>query len=699
MDDNWINWDYASRYAEIKEGLSSPRKDSVADAERRLAVETRDEGTLAGFLTTTMPTALMKIQSFVTSGHVDEAKKLYDDLNGTINANIDGIGSLAVSRGRGALTAGIIDQAQRAIRYGFNTDTEVTTPTGETYRLGQYFNDDRIWKNPGRTYTNRGFSSRTVDALLNSDDDQLRQSLGVLMNNSDQVTFAGAGNRADIDRARLQDSEAANAFLDNYETIRGVFGDGVVDFAQHINSTHRSAGDAKRMILTLTDFARNYSDRTGVTGGRLVSDVVSAYSRFTAGANVSDGGIREIDPDSRMLGDSVITRVLSKMTKDTGTGFLDFLDDESAQYAMRENLDILADARAYGVDLLGVMANGGRSLTDDMANHVLNARGDIGGSTTIRNIREFTQSMQSRITGGRDFTPYADQGMSADPSDRRRVRRYTKGSSSSPDSDVLARDISVSLYRTFVPVMASQGVDANTAWEYIQSDPELVQSLLADLTGSIAKTFSGRGRAAAAQRTAEAALAAFTSGRSFNVEDFIGQMATARADTTFTTPEARETFSNWYYGHTRADEQYSDQLKQLQLHLMSPSGGGLDEVSAARTVSAMKSHLSELVRMREAGISSIDPGSVIDDALDSGFLYREVETTDPATGAASRIIVKTPVVSGLQSRFTDPQFAPGQADLAARFQDQERIRSHVASQVSTAAALKGLQGESEGAEQ
>lgn len=614
-----IKTDIMSRYEKLKPSL--PEVQSVAEREKKLSKEITQGDTLAGYLVGLNGQEL-KIQSLISAGKTAEAKDAYDDMISTIDANRDGITAVASMRGGGTNARILVDAAQRALRSDFN-DMDVKTVTGETYKLGQYFANDDLWKNPGSSYRDRMFSARAVDAMLNSEDESLRRSLRYIMQDQKYTTNKRSGD--DFDQMHIQNSEEADAVIDNWKEITTTFGDGSERFVQYLHSSHIDSGAAAPMLKSFLNLAKyRAANNPGLSGGTLVSEVMGGYryllnSSFQ-GDDAAGSREREITPNKRLMADATILKMVTEMEKAGGTGFATDLRDPRVQSAFRECMAVMADATACGVDPVTIAGEQGKNVYQGFADHVIAKSSDrpsTGGF--VNNWNRFSEGLKNQITGGRDFRRIATD-ITGDPADYLRLQRASGGVSSCPTADNMAADVYQSLKRTVGKYM-TDGSDAQTAWSKVSSDPTLSTQRMDDLTKVLVSSFSGRGRVAAARRLAAEIVGTVENGGTLNIETRIRDLV---ADRRFrqTSPLAHESLSNWFYGNTEAVLRYGDKLAQLDLYWQTPNGGGLSERTRASAMSRLRSRIAEMSRMSEGPNRGIDPSALIDNELRRGFYFR-----------------------------------------------------------------------------
>jgi len=636
-----INTDIMSRYSELKPGL--PPVQSVADREQKLSEQISQGDTLAGYLVGLKGQEL-NVRSLISMGKTAEAKEAYDDMVSTIDANRAGITAVASMRGGGTNAKVLVDAANRALLSGFN-DEEVKTVDGDSYKVGEYFSNDRLWKNPGSSFRNRGFSRRSVDAMLNSEDEGLRRSLGFFMKDVNYTANRKAG--VDFDSMHIQNNEAADAVYDNWNDIRATFGDGAERFVQYVHETHVDSGASAPMLKAFCSFAKQRSAHSNLKGDSLVSDVMGGYRELVDFVNQGDPAAgtteRQVSTNKRLMADATILKMVTEMEKAGGAGYkVDFRDDR-VKTAFRECMAVMADATACGID----PTQGPSSVFAGFAGHVLDrASGRMSTGGFVNSWMRFDQGLRNQLSGGRDFRSIAAE-LTSDPADYLRLQRAAGGESSCPAADGIMADVRQSLKRT-VGQYTRNGIDAATAWAKVSSDPTLAAERVDDLVKVISQSLSGRGRTVAARRLAADIIGTVENGGKLNLETRIRDLV---ADNRFrqTSPLAHESLSNWFYGNTEATLRYSYKFAQLERHWASPNGGGLSERSRASAMSRMKSRVAEASRMSEGPNKGIDPSVLIDNELRRGFIFLptkegvqrvptdvngNVTVTDPKSGKA-----------------------------------------------------------------
>lgn len=610
--------DIMQRYNELKPQL--PEIQTTAEREQKISKEIGTEGTLAGYLVGLRGQEL-KIQSLISAGKTAEAKDEYDSMVSTIDANRDGIAAVASMQDGGTNARVLIDAATRALKSGFN-DEEVKTVSGETYTLGRYFSDDTLWKDPGSSFRNRGFSKRVVDGLLNSDDEELRRSLGFFAKDQSYLLNKKAG--VDFDPMHIQNNEAADAVFDNWSDIRDTFGDGASRFVQYVHESHTESGATAPMLKAFLTLAKARAGTTGLSGDSLVSDVMGGYRELLAYCNQGDAvdgktNARDVTPNKRLMSDATLLKMATEMEKAGGAGFAGDLRDPNVRQAFRECMSVMADATACATSPDALASDQGVNIYKAFADHVTaKATGRTPANGFITNWKRFSDGLDNQITGGRDFARIA-YDMTGDAGDYMKLKRAAGGESSCPAADNMKADVVQSLKRTIAKSMVD-GSDAATAWAKVSSDPEAARNRMSDLVKSLSRSFSGRGRMAAATRLASEVVSAVENGGRLNIEtrirDLVSDQNFARAN-----PLAHESLANWFYGQTEVAYRYTDKLAQLDRHWRSVNGGLLNDRDVAAAMSRLQSRVAELTRLAEGPNKGVYPSSVIDTELNRGYVY------------------------------------------------------------------------------
>lgn len=617
MDEIYQTNDIAARYEALK-APSKPQGPTMEDREQGLSKEINTDGTIAQYLVD-MQRQELNLQSLIASGRTAEARQLYDEMNSTIQENRDAISGVAAMRGGGKNAEILVNAANRALGGGFN-DLDVKTVDGQQYKLGQFFSDDRLWKNPGQSFKNHGYSRRTVDAFLNSEDEDLRTSLGFFMKDATHTVASRAG--VDFDPSRIQNNEAADAVFDNWADIRETFGDGATRFAQYVHETHRESGAAAPMVKALLSLGKVHGANTGLTGSRLLTDVMGSYrdlmfTSFQGDPDPEGNRRRPVTPNKRLMADATIVKLITKIEEAGGSRFAADLGDDRVKAAFRECMGAVASMSAAGVDPF--RTNSPSNVFKGFADHIA---GSIDGTSAtgglVNNWFALERSLAEQVTGGTDFrSTFAE--VTGDVSDYLRTERAAGGRSSNPSADAMAAELQMVVKKALGPRMTG-GAQAGDAWAEIAGDPAAAQKVMDDLTSAVAKGLTGRGAGLAAQQIASEFMASFAQNRRFCVEDVMQQYATNDRFKT-ESPIAHESIANWFFGHTVAATRYASEFAQLRAHLASGALGDLSERDVMGVMSREMSRTAELVRLAENGNASIDPISHVKALLDMGLTY------------------------------------------------------------------------------
>lgn len=615
---NIVTTDIMQRYDALKPKL--PEIQTTAEREQKLSKEISTKGTLAEYLVG-LEGQELKIQSLISAGKTAEAKDAYDTMVETIDTNRDGITAVASMQGGGTNARTLVALAKHALLSEFNS-LDVKTVGGETYKLGQYFSDDTLWKNPGSSFRNRGFSKRVVDGLLNSDDEELRKSLGFFAKDQNYLLNKKAG--MDFDSMRIQNNKAADAVVDNWSDIRDTFGDGASRFVQYVHESHTESGAAAPMLKAFLTLAKARAGTTGFSGDSLVSDVMGGYQELLAYCNQGDAvdgktNARDVTPNKRLMSDAMLLKMATEMEKAGGAGFAGDLHDPNVRQAFRECMSVMADATACATSPDALASDQGINIYKAFADHVTaKATGRASANGFVTNWKRFSDGLDNQITGGRDFARIA-YDMTGDAGDYMKLKRAAGGESSCPAADNMKADVVQSLKRTTAKFMVD-GSDAATAWAKVSSDPEAARDRMTDLVKSLSRSFSGRGRTAAAIRLASEVVSAVENGGRLNIEtrirDLVSDQNFAKAN-----PLAHESLANWFYGQTEAAYRYADKLAQLDQHWRSVNGGSLNDRTAAAAMSRLQSRVAELTRLAEGPNKGVYPSSIIDAELNRGYVY------------------------------------------------------------------------------
>lgn len=637
-ENNIVRNDLAERYERLMASTPKPpeKLPTVQERESLIGADAGREGTLASHLLTDTKRSDYRMLSLIRAGKYAEAHDEYVSRNQVVDDNMEGMTSVVSMQGGGLLAGALRERAAYELSRKFN-DLQVTTFDGRQTTVGEFFSDDS-WKDPGRSYSDRGFSKRAVDALLNgtfagsdAPDEGLKTAVGF---------FARAKDERGFDSMRIQNAEGANAVVDNWAEIREVCGTGAERFAQYVQETHRETGGAAPMVSAMLTLARAHRGSTGLTDDRLVDSAFGLYRRAAGTASREDapaGGTRprQMSPDEQLMFDATFAGTLADLEFAGGADFVNAMKSDVAQGALADVMSGMARARACGVDvaLESESAVGGKSVVEHAVDYVAGrVRGDDVSANPFATWAAFDEGLTRQIVGARDFVP-VQLPKSASPADHARVRRAAGGDSTCPEADNMAVRIHDCVKRALAPRMWG-GASARDAWTAVNTDLVEGQALRNSLIDAIAPSFAGDGARAAAAEVADSVRNALTNNTRFNVEEELFRAA-GNARMAKASPAAHAAIRNWVYGRTVADTRYGAEMAQLYRHLTAVDGWGLSEGNALSVLSMVKSHLAELDRANESRVGVASAKAYIDDLMNRGYMYSmgaPVPKRDPATG-------------------------------------------------------------------
>ena len=621
MEDNPdLDNDLASKY-----GDELPPAPSLGptwqDREQKLAKDISTEGTLASYLIG-RPRADLEIQSLISAGKVAEAKEKYDARYAAIDANRGNMSAVAAMDARNGTNARLLrDQAEYELRYEFNK-LPVTTVDGQQTTLGRFFADPNMYKDPGKSYEDRGFYRSDVDAFLNSDDEELRRSLGFFMKSKGPL--------------HLQDKEAAHAVHVNWRDITDVFGKGSSAMVQNLYVTHRESGAAAPMLKSMIELGRAHAAATKLKDEELTGSFFGAYrdlifSAYRGDPDQTGSQTRDVTPNKRLQADALITRTLAEMAKRDSTYSMR-LDDPGVKGGLREAVSMIAEASADGIDLVKEAAPGG-NLYDMLAKDMADRASGFQSDSVPERWRRFNDGLRNQFTGGRDFARTVFD-LSGDPLDYLKLDRSAGGRSTNQAADGISAAMMARLRRTFVGDIFG-GKTPYAAWNALRSDPLRASAAMNMMVHDLEKYFTGPGARSLATQLAESAFNAFGRGTKLNVETLLRDAANS-ARLRKASPLAYESARSWFYGNVAAPVQYADKLAELDRHVASEEGGGLNDRDRAAFMSRMRSRVAEMAKRAEAGDLTVNPGLMLDEQLNRGQYYRQVRVPVMEAGRQAR---------------------------------------------------------------
>lgn len=620
MDDSNpdLSDDLTQRYGSQLSLLSSLVDNTARRAEREqeVAQSISTPGSLAQYLVD-LPRREAELQSLISAGKTAEAKEMYDGIYAVIDANRQGLSAVGVMDPRaGANTKMLVDQANRALSYGFNK-LPVTTVDGQETTLQQFFADPNMYKNPGKSYEDRGFYRSDVDAFLNSDDEGLRRSLGFFMKSKGPL--------------HLQDKDAAHAVRTNWGDITDVFGKGAEAMVQNLYATHRDSGAPVPMLKAMIELGRAHSQATGLKDEELTSSFFGAYrdlifSAYRGDSDQTGTQARDITPNKRLQADALITRTLAEMARQNQM-YSRRLDDPILREGLRSSVSMIAEAAADGIDLVKEAAQSGTNLYAVLASDMADRVSGLSTDNIPARWRRFNDGLRNQFSGGRDFAQMQFD-LSGDARDYLKLARSAGGRSTNQAADGISAAIMTRLRRAFAGDVFG-GKTPAAAWDALRADPDRMRAAMDDMAGDLAKYFTGPGARPLATLMASRAYDAFGRGMRFNAETVLRDLA---VDSKFSksNPLAYSSARDWYYGNVAATMRYADKLADLDRHVASDEGGGLNDRDRAAFMSRMRSRVAEMSRAVERGDTTVDPARMIDEQLNRGKYYvqRPVEMRD-----------------------------------------------------------------------
>ena len=644
MDDGIIvKNDLAERYA-----LTLPTGSGRSEA--ALAREATTPGTIDHYLLNDAKLSTMTIKSLVRAGRTVEAYDLYKERNERIDVNMDAMLSAANMERRGALSEAVGGAATSEVRRDFN-DEDVQTQSGETFKMGAFFADERLWKStenndPGHSYRSQGYSARAVNALLagrtpdgpadGPADESLKRAMGYFMKTPGT---SPAARRAGFTSAlaTVQDTDAADALVDNWADMVDVFGAGGAErFAQRVALSSRGAAAAPK-VAPLLDLARAHRASTNLSGERLVASLFSAYQGMQQVGAQSDpdpdtgSRARPVSQDKLMFMDAVQMDMLTQLERTGGGAYVNALSNPLVADGLNKAMDILAACTASGIDLQKSYLEDGRSVVKavaaDLAERARTGREPANGFIAM--YRRFDERLKGQITGARDFQRH-DLRPAADLRDHQKTSRLAGGQSSRPTIDVLAGRINQTLLKSVAPLMdPDKDIDAGAAWRKINGDPVLGTRRYDDLVKLLTReAFVGKGAEDAARFLAGQVIDAMENNAPLCIEE---TLVRAAGDRKFAAenPEAYASIRNWVYANTDLVGRYAEKLAQLSNFWATEEGGRLSESERhvlmarvlARAGALDRASASQTPDGAEVGLAA---AAYLDQCLNQGFVIEGV---------------------------------------------------------------------------
>jgi len=627
--------DLAARYADKMAQEPTGPTWQEREADLRADIASDPSQTVASFAWNFNDQYSRYLESLVASGDYAGAKSYYDSVRQSIEANRDGLLSIAQVQGAGQISDELARRANGVLMGDFN-QRQVKLSDGQTVTLGQVLSDNSpFMANQSTELKNLDFSDDAINLYLGGDraiksvmDPYLRNSRG-------QGGIDGMPNH-------LQTKDLIESYAADRERINGIFGDGTASFLNHIKESHKTSGCGAATMRTLVDFAEAYSQTTGTYGRQLAADVANGYNNLITAVFRGDdkrdsrGGryINEISDNQRREFDAMLPPALRETMKRTGSGF--DMNDPRLRQGLMEVGDILAYTSALGGDMFSDARGTGAAINQAFGNYI--AESMLGqahtGANIVTSVRDMRDQFSQRFVGGRNAARVAASlsGQSKDYLDNIDKTNGTK--STVPAADNLAHAAHTYLARQLLPKMAEGKYHGDVLAQMLDENPsKLVQGLAAEF----GRSFRGSAGKEFAVELALTALDEYSQNGFVCIEDLVGRLAYGKSTL---SPAARAAGERWYRGNVPAELAFGDRKARLREHYLA---NGYTDAQAREAVASVS---EQAMRLYDGGHS---PDIVFDSAMNTGYFYNVREEKD-AKGKVTRTVYhdagrmdKTPV--------------------------------------------------------
>lgn len=626
MSDVPFRRDFTSRYvratntAETSAMYGANPTDALRD---RVAVERRgsrsgvasvrtDTDTLASWLWNFGGTEA-RLLSLINRGKYAEARELYEEIEETIDSNYDGIMAIraAISSSDptesklGSIADAVINARylDNKVRFG---DSEMSV--GDIVRSGGAVAVDAARDE----FESLGLSGTAADMLFNGTDQQraVMRSLVKPLLSDEKIS-----NRA-------QRIDLAEDVVNNWDSLESTFGDGLAYVVDRLQSSHSSSGGASDTLRSLSLYADTVSSSRGLSGKDLAKHVMSSYGDLLATVFAEDtdptspeGNPRKtgITPDQIMAFDSALSAGIKAMA---ARGEATDISSPAFSKALVDAMDMQAYASSFGVNLIGIGHDTGRSFSKEIGEYISGSvlNPDAPDMTNVMtSLKALRDSLDSRIIGGNDFASDAYR-MTGNPVDYlSNVNKTNKGYSSSPVADGMAAALKGYIFKSIVPGIIG-GKTADEAFRSAMSGSSYAGTdFIVGLSNTISGYLSGPGREEAADMLAANLIRSFSSGARFSIQDSAFDAAYPRGVPSSAMTDGVKCLRNWYYGNVATASANAQMTTSLMNHFVNDEG--LNERDARLLLSVVNSEAANAERLGD------DPMAVYGSRLAVGTVY------------------------------------------------------------------------------
>lgn len=534
------------------------------------------------------------LEGLVRAGKYAEAKQYRDDLSKMIENNREGIGQL-ITLGDigGATSADLAKRARSVFNYEFDS-REIDMPDGSKATIRQILDpESQYMAVKSRELADLGFNDASA-AMFTQGSDAQRRTVGRIMKPFLQTRGPGqVSGRMQMPSNHQQMIDLANDVGNNWDTLEGVFGDGVENFVDFIQRSHASSGCASASMRSLANLANLVKADTGLEGKELANKVVSDYENLLGHAFSGDdqkaGATQQFSDNQRRLLDAILIPSIREVSRRGGS--MD-LAGAGVRDAVKKITDLNARMSAAGMDLIATPRNSAFDINGAFAGYVADRlTGASGTDNVVDQLDTLYRELDRRVYGGYDpvEVPSDLTGQSKDY--MRSVTRANKTESMNPVADAMSLDTKNFVVRSLFPHLL-QGKTADQALSDVMNGTQEARgAFLSDLAQRFLPYFHGKGSLGAAQFMADQMVRTVMSGNKAGVQELVEQAVT-NPDAFAGDPDAFQSLSTWYNGNVVKATMFAKDREDLMTHYLRQ---GFSDHMARRHVSRAVSEAASLI--------------------------------------------------------------------------------------------------------
>ncbi len=565
-----------------------------------------------------------RLKALAARGKFAEAQDAYRQINKIIDTNFDRILELTQVANNGVLGE---QMAERALRIANGTfASEPVSFMGQNLPLSAVISEggELVASQAREEFEALGLSGNAADFLFNGSDRQkavMKNLVTPLLNGSEVPN-------------RLQRIDLAESVVNNWQDYEATFGEGLPYVIDRIQAAHLDSGGSAELLKTLSSYAKNVAVSRGLEGRDLAQDVISAYSGLVTQTFAQDvdprggpaKGSRQtaISPTRRMLFDAALSSAVKSLN---ARGLTADIKSPAFANAITEVLDAQAFASNYGIDLVGLGHDAGRSTSDAFGEYIADsvsldpaARNHANPIDTFNGVRHM---MNTQIVGGNDYAQQVFNSTGNAENYLNSVARANDGYSSCMGADAMASSVKSYLMRAMAPGIVAGKSAADSLAQAQQGSPHARTDFILGLSDVLSKYFTGPDRKAAGDLLASHALTTIESGKRLSMQDLVYDLAFGTKVDENNIPPTTRALRDWYNGNVTSADRFAQPAAALLAHYKEDEG--LPDLSARSLVAKALSDASVVERR------GYDPNRLFEVRMNVGTIY--LPQRDPNTGA------------------------------------------------------------------